>query len=420
LNNFLSRHRVLLYNPTLVYVFMMVGIGLLGIHSAYPNAVSQYPQAGTFVIRQVLNFGVGFVAMLAVLLIGMDRLRTLNWYLYGILMVLLAGLVGHRYGFPFIPFSHDANGAARWYAFPGFTMQPSEFMRIILILLVGDVIQKHNFLYPHMRRTAMTDANLIFKVLLVVGPPSALIFVQPDSGITLLILITTAIMLLVGGVQWRYILSVAGLTALVVGAFISVAYYYPYLLVEYLGIEQYRVDRFIGWFNPFETISGVGRQLALGLVLIGSGGLFGHGLQSAVTFVPEAHTDYIFSTIGSDFGFLGTMAIVIIYGLFCFEIINVAVLNRGHYNSFVCAGIFASIMGQLFWNIGMNIALLPISGVTLPFISYGGSSILATMVMLGVVLSSYVEGAKIKHTDSNYRERILYLKTKAYLKEERR
>lgn len=403
----------------LVYMFLMVGIGLIGIHSAYPNAVLQQDNAATFVFRQVLNFAVGFGALITVLVLGMDRMRALNWWLYGVLMVLLIGLAFHRFGHPIIPYSFDANGAARWYQFPGFTMQPSEFMRIILIMITGDIIQKHNFLYPHFRRTAFSDLKLILKVLAVILPPAGLIFVQPDSGITILILLTTAAMLLVGGVLWRYILTVAISVAVIVTIFMHVAYNYPQFLIDYIGIEPYQINRFTGWFDPFGTISGYGRQLALGLVLIGSGGFFGHGMQSAVIFVPEAHTDYIFSTIGSDFGFMGTLAIVIIYGLFLFEIINSAVLNRGHFNSFVCAGIFTSILGQLFWNIGMNVGLLPISGVTLPFISYGGSSMLATMVMLGLVLSSYVEGAKIKHTDSNYRERILYLKTKAYLKEEK-
>lgn len=410
---------MLFYNPLLVYMLMLVGIGLIGIHGAYPNAVYQYPMAGTFVFRQLLNFLVGFVALMAVLILGMERIRMLSWYLYGIIFLLLLGLVLERFQIVSVPLTVEANGAYRWYNLPGFTMQPSEFMRIVLILLVGDTIQKHNFLYPHIRRTAFSDLQLIAKVLLIIGPPAALIFLQPDSGITILILITTAIQLLISGILWRYILGVAGVAAVGITIFMTVAYNYPHLLVEYLRMEPYQVNRFIGWFDPFGTISNVGRQLALGLLLIGSGGLFGHGLQSSVIFVQESHTDYIFATLASDFGFVGTMAIIIIYGLFLLEIINVAVLNRGKYNSFICAGIFASILGQLFWNIGMSIALLPISGVTLPFISFGGSSMLATMVMLGIVLSSYVEGAKIKHTDSNYRERILYLKTKAYLKEDK-
>ncbi|MCL1951044.1 MAG: FtsW/RodA/SpoVE family cell cycle protein [Turicibacter sp.] len=419
MKNFLSRHRILLYNPMLVYLFILVGIGLIGIHSAYPNAVLQYPNASTFVFRQLLNFSVGLVAMGGVLIVGIDRIRVLNWYLYGILMVLLVGLVFHQRGFPIVPFSHAAGGAARWYQFPGFTMQPAEFMRFILIMMVGDIIQKHNYSHPHARRTSKTDAMLILKSVAVIIAPTVLIYLQPDSGTAIFILLTTAVMLLVGGVQWRYILTVALGLGLVLGTFLYIAYYYPQFLIDVVGIEAYRVGRFNGWFDPFGTFSGDGNQLARGLVLIGSGGMFGNGMQAAVWFVQEAHTDYIFSTLASDFGFMGAMAILIVYGLFMFEIINTAVLNRGHFNSFVCSGIFASLIAQLFWNMGMNVGLLPISGVTLPFVSYGGSSMLATMIMLGLVLSSYVEGAKIKHTDSNYRERILYLKTKAYLKDEK-
>lgn len=118
-----------------------------------------------------------------------------------------------------------------------------------------------------------------------------------------------------------------------------------------------------------------------------------------------------------DFGLIGTLITVILCGLFDFEILNTATLNRGHYNSYLCVGIFGMLFFQQIQNIGMTIGMLPITGVTLPFISYGGSSLLSYMILFGLILSSHIEGMKLKHSEVDYHERTLYLKTKAYIKD---
>ena len=154
-----------------------------------------------------------------------------------------------------------------------------------------------------------------------------------------------------------------------------------------------------------------------GLLAIGSGNLIGNGFQSAHIYFPEAHTDFIFAVIGMDFGLIGTLITITLCGLFDYEILNTATLNRGHYNSYVCIGIFGMLFFQQIQNIVMTLGLLPITGITLPFISYGGSSSLSYMILFGIVLASYIEGIKIKHNEVDYHERTLYLKTKAYIKD---
>ena len=418
MKDYLNKFRALLYTPILIYVFLLIGVSLIAIYSSMPLALFQYPDSGNFVIRQLLFFGVGAVALICILFFGMEKIRLLRWWIYGFFMLLLLLLFADRL-IPGISFSwvQEINGATRWIDLGLLSLQPSEFMRIALILVIADVIQKHNDRYPAPLKTSGADFKLILKTLALIALPAALIFFQPDSGITILILVTTAVMLLAAGIKWRYIITVAAIAFVVISIFITTVTQYPDFLINTLGIEAYQISRFNGWFDPFASISGDGRQLAHGLIGMGTGGLFGHGIRSGVVFFPEAHTDFIFSVIGKDFGLIGAMAVVTLYALFNFEILNTAALNRNHYNGSVCAGIFASLMAQQFWNIGMTIGILPISGVTLPFISHGGSSVLASMILLGLILSSYVEGAKIKRFEANYQEHVLYLKTKAYLKE---
>jgi rod shape determining protein RodA len=427
LKDFLSKLNVLFYNPILVYFFLLMGISFIAILSSYPFSQEQYRHLPDtdFAMSQVRNYAIGFVAMGMVLAFGVNRMRIFRWWIYGGCMLLLIAIEIHRleiFNLSFGPNGrfgvHRAGGAVRWINF-GMSLQVSEFMRIALILVVGQIIHQHNKKFPHEKRTVKSDFELIVKSLIPVIPACFLIFRQPDSGLTILILLTTAIMLLTGGVLWRYILTVGGIAGIGTGGFLYLARYQADFLVAKLGTDfGYRISRFSGWFDPFGTIRNEGQQMAFGLLALGAGGLFGNGFRSATQYVPESHTDMIFTIIGADFGLLGTLAVVIIYGLFCFEILNTAILNRGRYNSLVCTGIFASLIGQLFWNIGMTVGLVPISGITLPFISMGGSSVLSTMMLLGMVLSAYVEGARIKHSDINTREHILYLKTKAYLKED--
>ena len=333
-------------------------------------------------------------------------------------MIPLLGLFAYKHLGINIPLVKELNGAASWYELPGIgTIQPSEFMKIGLVLVVADIIQSHNERYPHLNRTFRTDFIMLLKIMAAVLPPALLIFIQPDSGITMIILFFIAIMIFASGIQWRYIVTVGGIAALVIVGFILLVGVFPEFLINVLKVQPYKLSRFYGWFDPFGTTSGDGYQLSLGLLAIGSGNLIGNGFQSSTIYFPEAHTDFIFAVIGMDFGLIGTLITVTLCGLFDYEILNTATLNRGYYNSYVCTGVFGMLFFQQIQNIGMTIGLLPITGVTLPFVSYGGSSSLSYMILFGLVLASYIEGIKIKHNEVDYHERTLYLKTKAYIKD---
>lgn len=405
----LNKFSTIFYTPTLIYFILFIVISLVAISSATPLAWVQYP-GFNFVIRQLGFFGIGTAVMVTVLFFGIKRLRFIRWFLYAIFFFLLTLILAwnHLPGFEPAWIIH-ANGATRWIELGFMQLQPSEFMRIALILVIADVIQKHNEKISHEARTFKTDFWLILKTLAVALVPAALIFQQPDSGITILILITMSFMLLASGIKWTYIVVVAGAAGFFTYTFLTLARYYPDILVNIGVIENYQIERFLGWFDPFGTISGSGRHLAFGLIGMGSGGILGNGFQSSTIFFPEAHTDYIFAVIGMDFGLVGSTVVVGVCLLFNFSILNTAVLNRGHYNSHVCVGIFTSLMAQQFWNMGMTLGIIPISGITLPFISHGGSSILASMIMLGIILSAHVEGKGLNHSETTFREDIVYL-----------
>ncbi|BEH91327.1 MAG: FtsW/RodA/SpoVE family cell cycle protein [Turicibacter sp.] len=420
MRNILNKFKVLFYNPIIVYLILIIGIGVVAIQSASPLFKINYAAThDNNAFKQLLFIGIGAVIAVFIIIIGIERIRALRWWIYGFWMIPLLGLFAYKKLHLPIPFVKDLNGAVSWYELPGGlgTIQPSEFMKIGLVLVVADIIQRHNERYPHIRRTFKTDLNLLMKIMAAILPPSILIFIQPDSGVTMIILFFIAIMIFSSGIQWRYILTVGGIVIVLMATFILLVGVFPEFLTGTLGIDAYKLSRFFGWFDPFGTMDKDGMQLAKGLLAIGSGNLIGNGFQSAHVYFPEAHTDFIFAVIGMDFGLIGTLITITLCGLFDYEILNTATLNRGHYNSYVCIGIFGMLFFQQIQNIGMTIGLLPITGITLPFISYGGSSSLSYMILFGIVLASYIEGIKIKHNEVDYHERTLYLKTKAYIKD---
>ena len=417
MKDILNKFKILFYNPIIVYLLLIIGFSLVAITSSAPLTEIQYG-ASDYAMRQGLFYGIGFILTFIIIIIGTDRIRALRWWLYGFVMILLFGLFIHEKGIMNVPFAKNINGATCWYILPGIgTLQPSEFMKIALALVVADIIQKHNEFYPHLKRTVKTDFLLLLKIGAAIVPPAFLIFEQPDSGVTMIILFFVALMIFSSGIKWRYIFIVGSIAMVGITIFILAVGVFPDFLTNVLGIQAYKLSRFFGWFDPFGTIQGAGNQLAKGLLAIGSGHLIGNGFQSLTTYFPEAHTDFIFAVIGMDFGLIGTLITVILCGLFDFEILNTATLNRGHYNSYLCVGIFGMLFFQQIQNIGMTIGMLPITGVTLPFISYGGSSLLSYMILFGLILSSHIEGMKLKHSEVDYHERTLYLKTKAYIKD---
>lgn len=253
------------------------------------------------------------------------------------------------------------------------SLQPSEFTKIVLILTLSKVID-----YFRQKGTLNKPLNLIL-VFLVVAFPTFLIINQPDYGTAMVILVMTAVMLFVGGLKWRYIIS-----ALIAVAII-VPLAYNFVLPKH---AKSRIDVFL---NPELDPRGAGYNIIQSKLAVGSGQLWGMGLfngnQTQLGILPMKTTDFIYPVISEEMGFIISTLVILLFIVLLIRIINVAKTSKDSYGSLICSGIFAMIFAHFVENIGMSMGLLPITGIPLPFISYGGSSMLTNMIAMGLVMS---------------------------------
>ncbi|HHT38247.1 MAG TPA: FtsW/RodA/SpoVE family cell cycle protein [Mollicutes bacterium] len=316
----------------------------------------------------VLGFGVAFIIMF----IGTDYLLKYAWifYVIGVVSLLLLLFIG-------VPI----NNARCWFTIGDIaTIQPSEFMKIILILILARVINDFN--ERNSNPTIKDELQLLVKVFIIVFIPSILTFLQPDTGAVIIYLAITFSMLFVSGIRFRWFAIIIGLI-LVLGLIgLGLYLFKSDLFVKIFGTNFfYRIDRLLDWQAKD------GMQLSNALTAIGSAGLFGFGLGNTPIYFPEAHTDFIFSVFASNFGLIGSIVLVALLIFFDLKIINIAVKTKKNVYKYVIAGIIGMILYQQIQSIGMNIGLLPIVGITLPFISYGGSSLISYMIIAGIIFN---------------------------------
>ena len=324
-------------------------------------------------LKQVIWYVIGFALAYFIMFIGNDFIYRNIWILYGIGVLSLFGLFF---------FGTSINDAKCWYTLPWNlgTIQPSEFMKIILIMTLGSMIQKFNENFDN--PTIMEEFKFLIKVGIVVGIPSILTFLQPDTGVVLIYLLITVVMLFISGIRYRWFALLFGICAFVIAIILGIYFINQDLFVKIFGTSFFlRVDRLLDWSNKS------GYQLENGISAIGSAGLFGHGFNNTPVYFPEPQTDFIFAVFGSNFGFIGSLALISLLIFFNVKLIMIAIKNNSNINKYVIGGIVGMLIYQQFQNIGMTIGLMPITGITLPFISYGGSSLLSYMIMVGIIFN---------------------------------
>ena len=324
-------------------------------------------------LKQVIWYVIGFALAYFIMFIGNDFIYRNIWILYGIGVLSLFGLFF---------FGTSINDAKCWYTLPWNlgTIQPSEFMKIILIMTLGSMIQKFNENFDN--PTIMEEFKFLIKVGIVVGIPSLLTFLQPDTGVVLIYLLITVVMLFISGIRYRWFALLFSICAFVIAIILGIYFINQDLFVKIFGTSFFlRVDRLLDWSNKS------GYQLENGISAIGSAGLFGHGFNNTPVYFPEPQTDFIFAVFGSNFGFIGSLALISLLIFFNVKLIMIAIKNNSNINKYVIGGIVGMLIYQQFQNIGMTIGLMPITGITLPFISYGGSSLLSYMIMVGIIFN---------------------------------
>ena len=361
-------------NYTLIIITtIFLIISLITIYSA--NLLSTI---NNIMLKQIIWILLGIISIRIIILIGNKYIIKNIFVIYILMNLLLIYL---------LLFGRSINNAKCWIEIPGIgTFQPSEFVKIALIIIIAKIVSKTKI------KCFKDELKLIFKIFIITFIPSILTFLEPDTGAVFMYLVIAGFILLSSNINYKWFLF-SGVILII--SIIAIVYLYKYntnLFIKLLGSSFFlRVERIINWTNS------EGMQLTNGITAIGSGGFTGNGFANNVIYFPEAHTDFIFAIFSSNFGFLGSFLLILLITIFDLEIIKIANTCKNKVNSYIAYGILGIIFYQQIQDIGMTIGLLPITGITLPFISYGGSSLLSYMIMLGLLLNIYNENKKYKN-----------------------
>lgn len=364
------------------YVLISIII-LLGIISVFSIYTIQPFLNISYYISQIQWYVIGGITIFLIMLVDYDRLRQISWMFYGFGVLMLVMLHLH------IPPAVVRNNAWSWFEIPGFgTLQPAEFMKVFLIIALAHIIVVHNEKFKN--HTTKSDSWLLCKIILVALPPMGLIALQPDLGSFLVLASITVCMFFISGIQWRIILSLLGVILLTIITIVFLYITFPSFVddfVEKAGFEHVE-SRFLSWLDTDTYSQGGSYQFIRARRAIGSGQLNGKGIGTfEVSSIPERHTDMIFTAIAEQFGFIGSSILITLLFLLIYRLIHIAMQSNDPFGSYIITGIIGMFTYQIFQNIGMTIGLLPITGLPLPFISYGGSSTLTYLIAIGIVLN---------------------------------
>ncbi len=325
-----------------------------------------------YVIRQSIYAVVGIALMLAVARVDYSRFRELRVGLYSAMLasVVLVLLLGAA-----------ARGSQRWIELPFFQFQPSELGKVLLVLVLAAVVID--------RMPGASDLRRTGRVLLLGAIPAALVFIQPDLGTSLVYGVITLAVLYIAGTKWQHFALLGVLAAAAVTVVLVVA---PGIGQPVL--QDYQQDRLTAFLSPSEDPADSSYQINQSLISVGAGGKTGRGDDSTQTrdgFLPERHTDFIFAVVGERYGFAGAAFILSLYALLIWRALRIMTLSKNLYGSIIAGTIAAVLMFHVFINVGMNIGIAPITGIPLPLMSSGGSSVIVTFLAIGLLQSIYVQ-----------------------------
>ncbi|AGY81067.1 FtsW/RodA/SpoVE family cell cycle protein [Carnobacterium inhibens] len=330
-------------------------------------------------LMQIIWYVVGTVAIIVIMQFDSEQLWKLAPIAYGVGLFLLV----------LVLFFYDrslelSTGAKSWFKLGPITFQPSEIMKVAFILMLARVVTKHNGDYS--THYPKADFLLLGKIILTSVPPLVLVMMQNDLGSTLVFIAIIIGLILISGITWKIILPIfSGVAALGTSLLVLVVYNRDFLL--HLGFKPYQFSRIDSWLNPYGDSGGASYQLIQSIKAIGSGKMFGKGFGTSEVYVPVRESDMIFSTIGENFGFLGSCILIFIYFLLIYQMIRICFDTKNEFYAYIATGVIMMILFHVFENVGMSIGLLPLTGIPLPFISQGGTALLGNMMGVGLIMS---------------------------------
>ncbi|MCT6923340.1 FtsW/RodA/SpoVE family cell cycle protein [Metasolibacillus sp.] len=362
-------------------IFLLCIASCLFIYSS-SSINGQYVGAINFVYKQIIFYIVGFILIIFISQLDAKQIKAISLAMYFILFISLIGLI-------FAPESiaRPVNGAKAWYQIPFIgTFQPSEFLKFSFLIITSWIVVHHNTKYEV--HTFKSDILLLLKIGILTLPPVILVYIQPDTGMILLYVSMLFPMLFFSGIQKRILISILGIPLILI-SFIVTCYlffheFYQNKILSLLSPHQ--ISRINGWLDPFNHGDSA-YQTKQALLAIGSGEIYGKGFMKNNVYIPEKHTDFIFANIAEETGFLGASVIIILLFILIFRFVQIALLVNTQFAILLISGIIGLLSFQVFQNVGMTIGLLPVTGVTLPFLSYGGSSLLSNMMLVGIIIS---------------------------------
>lgn len=360
--------------PMLLIVMALGAISYMAILSAKFNEPD-------YAEKQLIFYGVGFAVIIVSLLIDYRRIARLSYWFYGLGIVLLI--------FVFI-LGDDAKGAQRWFELGPLRFQPSELMKIFIIFTLAKVLSDS-------KEIRIKSWKTIVKTAVIFLIPFALIVKQPDLGTALVFLGIIASMLLVAGLDWRVIMALVLVAALMIGS-IFWLYFFQMPILEKI-LDDHQIERIATFIDPTADVSDDSWQVTQGMIAIGSGQLLGKGFnegtQTKGRWIPESHNDFVFAVIAEEFGFVGASVLLCLFIYLIYRMVTIALSAQDFYGAYFVAGVIGMMVFQVFQNIGMTVGLMPVTGLSLPFISYGGSSLITNMIAVGFVLNIGMRRKKI-------------------------
>ena len=351
-------------------ILALAGLGILIIGSATHVNMANDPARFAFISRQAIYFCIGLIA--AGFCMRYDYRTLYRWapvlYIINCIMLIVVRVAGT-----------SALGAQRWIQLGPITLQPSEFAKVLMIICLARFLSGH--------KGGFRTWKSLLPVAAMMVPPFLLVFIQPDLGTSLVFCAICFGMLFLSGLRMKLVGQVIAVVAAV----------FPFLW--FFVFHEYQKNRVLVLFDPNIDPFGSGYHVIQSKISIGSGGFIGQGLfsgtQSQLNFLPENHTDFIFSVIGEELGFVGAIFLLFLYFLLLYRAIMISRASGDSFGSLLASGIFSMWLFQVFINVGMTLGIMPVTGIPLPFISYGGSALMVNMLCAGLLMNIYVRRKKL-------------------------